>query len=166
MTQLPPGECSSLGWMLWKVFFFHHGEDPPIIHHCCPPWTSRPFYVAELTSVFFFSQNVPNCWFGHSSCSCYLSDGFVLFLKPNNCLFHLHGELLWPNDVGSEQQLPNANGKLRINSRPFTCLIYVEITRIAHACPWNSFWVNCPIIYGPLKGGGVTCVCVCVCVCI
>ncbi len=68
----------------------YHGEDPPIIHHCCPLWTSRPFYVAELTSAFFFSQNVPNCWFGHSECSCYLSDGFVLFLKPNNHLFHLH----------------------------------------------------------------------------
>ncbi len=43
--------------------FLYHGEDPPVIHHCCPP---LPFYVAELTSAFFFSQNVPNCWFGHS----------------------------------------------------------------------------------------------------
>ncbi len=34
--------------------FLYHGEDPPIIHHCCPPWISRPFYVAELTSAFFF----------------------------------------------------------------------------------------------------------------
>ncbi len=52
--------------------FLYHVEDPPIIHQCCPPWTSRPFYVAELTSSFFFIfikkkfQNVPNCWFGHS----------------------------------------------------------------------------------------------------
>ncbi len=46
--------------------FLYHGEDPPIIHHCCPPWTSVPFYVAELTSAFFFSQNVPNCWFAVS----------------------------------------------------------------------------------------------------
>ncbi len=46
--------------------FLYHGEDLPIIEHCCPPWTSRPFYVAELTSAFLFSQNVPNCWFGHS----------------------------------------------------------------------------------------------------
>ncbi len=45
---------------------FSYEEDPQIIHHCCLLWTSRPFYVAELTSVFFFSQNVPNCWFGHS----------------------------------------------------------------------------------------------------
>ncbi len=34
--------------------FLYHGENPSIIHHCCPPWTSRPFYVAELTSAFFF----------------------------------------------------------------------------------------------------------------
>ncbi len=67
----PCGEQGLLSWSLlfivdfdsdtatsWKVFFtwlmlwnrFYHGEDPPIIHHCCPPWTSRPFYVAELTS--------------------------------------------------------------------------------------------------------------------
>ncbi len=89
--------------------FLYHGEDPPIIHHCCPPWTYRHFYVAELTSAFFFSQNVPNY---------YLSNGFVLFLKPNNCLFHLHGELLSRPDVGSQQQLPNSTH--RINTRPFT----------------------------------------------
>ncbi len=46
--------------------FLYHGEDPTIIHHCCPLWTSRPFYVAELNSAFFFPQNVPNCWFGNS----------------------------------------------------------------------------------------------------
>ncbi len=34
-----------------------------------------------------------------------LSDGFVLFLKPNNFLFHLYGEILWLHDVGLEQQL-------------------------------------------------------------
>ncbi len=37
-----------------------------------------------------------------------LSDGFVLFLKPNNFLFHLYGEILWLHDVGSEQQLKAA----------------------------------------------------------
>ncbi len=39
--------------------FLYHGEDSLIIHHCCPLWTSWPFYVDELTSAFFFSQNVP-----------------------------------------------------------------------------------------------------------
>ncbi len=53
----------------------------------------------------------------------------VLFLKPNNRLFLLYGELLWPHYVGSQQQLPNANGTLNINSRPFTCLIDVEIMK-------------------------------------
>ncbi len=47
-----------------KGFFFTIGEDSPINHHYCPPWTSRPFYVAELTSAFFFfsectTLNVP-----------------------------------------------------------------------------------------------------------
>ncbi len=32
--------------------------------------------------------------FGHSECSCYLSDRCVLFLKPNNCMSYLYGEIL------------------------------------------------------------------------
>ncbi len=46
--------------------FLYHGDGSPTIHHCCPLWTSRPFCVAELSAFLFFSQNVPNCWFGHS----------------------------------------------------------------------------------------------------
>ncbi len=109
--------------------FLHHGEDSPIIHHCCHPWTSRSFYVAELTSSVFFSQNVPNCWFGHSECSSYLSDG-------------------------SEQQLPNANGALKSTPELYLLNWCRNNEGIAHGCPWNSFWVNCPITYGPLKKGG------------
>ncbi len=77
------GECYYLPW-----------EDSLIIHHFWPPWTSRPFYVAELTSAFFFlriyqtvdlaTPNVP---------AIYLLD-FLLFFNPYNCLFHLHGEHL------------------------------------------------------------------------
>ncbi len=33
------------------------------------------------------------------------------------------------HDVGSQQQLPNANGTRRVNSRPFTCLTDVETQR-------------------------------------
>ncbi len=36
--------------------FLYHGEDSLIIHHWCPPWTSRPFYVSEITDAFFFYQ--------------------------------------------------------------------------------------------------------------
>ncbi len=46
-----------------------------------------------------------------------ISNGFGLFLKPNNYLFHFIW-ILWLHDVGSQQQLPNANGILRINSIP------------------------------------------------
>ncbi len=38
----------------YERVFLYHGEDSQIIHHFCPPWTSRPLYVAELNSVFFF----------------------------------------------------------------------------------------------------------------
>ncbi len=96
--------------------FLYHGVDSPVIHHCYPTWTSRPFHVAELTSAFFF----------FSECSCYLCNGFVLFLKPNNCFTWSAPLTAW---CGSQQQLPNANGTLRINSRTCTCLIDVEIMK-------------------------------------
>ncbi len=56
----------------WERVFLYHGEDPLAIYNCCPLWTSRSFYVSELTrsfiffSEFFFSQFVPKCWFGHT----------------------------------------------------------------------------------------------------
>ncbi len=134
--------------------FLYHEEDPPIIHHCCSLWTSRPFYVAELISAFFFYQNEPNCWFGQFECSCDLSNGFVLFLKSNNCLFHLHGEVIWLHDVRSQQQLPHANDTLRINPRPFTCLFDLEITI------WNNHpehaikWLLSQLSNYSWKGGG------------
>ncbi len=50
-----------------KRGFLYHGEDPLIIHHCCPLWPSRSFVLlSSPVHSFFFSQNVPNCWFGHS----------------------------------------------------------------------------------------------------
>lgn len=69
-------ECSSLGWL---GVFLHHGKDSAMIQHCCLSWTSRPCCVAELTSVCFFPQNPPNCWFSHSQCSNHLSDDFSFF---------------------------------------------------------------------------------------
>ncbi len=94
-----------------------------------PLWTSMPFMLLCTPVHSFFSQNVPNCWFGHSKCSCYLSNGLFCFWSLTIVCFHLHGALLWLHDVGSQQQLPNANGTLGIDSRPFTCLIDVEITK-------------------------------------
>ncbi len=46
----PAEECSSLGWMLWKGFSLPWRGSSD----CCSPWTSRHFYVAEITSAFFF----------------------------------------------------------------------------------------------------------------
>ncbi len=79
--------------------FLYHGEDPPIIHHWCPLWMSRPFYVAELTSAFFF----------FSECTRLLIWPLLIFLlslwwicfvfEANNRLFHLYGQILWLHDV-------------------------------------------------------------------
>ncbi len=85
-------ECSSLGWMLWNDFSLPWrgpSDHPPLLSSV----DVHAFYVVELTSAFFFPQNAPKCWFDtnccKSECSCYLSNAFVLFFKPNNCLFHL-----------------------------------------------------------------------------
>ncbi len=136
-------------WMLWKGFPVPW-RGFSIIHHCCTLWTCRSFYVSELTSaLFFFSMyqtvdlatpNVPAISLVHS------------FSKPNN----LSVSCVWRAPLtawcGSQQQLPNTNATLRVNSRPFTCLINVEIMKeLVHTCQWNSVWVNCLINYGPLK---------------
>ncbi len=155
MTRLPPEECSSLGWMLWRVFLYH-GEDSPIIHHSCPPRTSRPFYVAELTSAFCIflrmkqtvdlaTPNVP---------AISLMDLFCFWSR--TIVFHLYREILWPHDVGSQQQLPNANDTLRISSRPFTCLIDVEITKEKPTSVHETaFEAIVQLLMVPWKGGEV-----------
>ncbi len=68
-----------------KGFFFTMERNLRSSPHYFPLWTSRPFYVAELTGVFFFAQNVTNCWFGHSYCFCDLSDGFVSICLESIC---------------------------------------------------------------------------------
>lgn len=85
-------------------FFLHHGNDPAIIHRCCLLWMSRPLMLrsSPVNLFVFFSQNVPDWWFGHSWCSCNLSDGFLLFLQPKDGLFQLHWELVWPHVVDSQ----------------------------------------------------------------
>ncbi len=97
--------------------FLHHEEDP-IINHYCPPWSSQLFYVAELTSALFvFSQNLPNCWFGHSETSCYLSNGFVLFLKHNNCFTSMETSfdcMVWVHSNSFQMQMESAPDLLPI----------------------------------------------------
>ncbi len=89
--------CSSLGWMLWRGLL-HHGEDSPIIItvvlRACPDLSM--FLSSSVCSCFLrmnqtvdLAPNVP---------ALSLSDGFVLFLKPNTRLF-LYGEMLWPHEV-------------------------------------------------------------------
>lgn len=85
-------------------------------------------------SVLFFSE-YPKLLFLASLSPC---DGFVLILQPLYGLFVVHQELLSLHIVSPQKWLRNANAMLGTNSRPLTCL------EMAHVCPLNSFWVNCP----------------------
>ncbi len=147
VTHLSPGECSSLGWMLWKGFSL--------------PWRGSSSHPPLLSSVAFLCCWAHQCILFLSECTKLLIWPllifllslwwicFVLFLKPNNCLFHLYGELLWLHDVGSQQQLHTKN-----QLQTFYLLNWCRNNKgIAHICPWNGFWANCPITYGPLKKG-------------
>ncbi len=58
-----------------------------------------------------------------------LSDGSVLFLKPNSRLFLLYGEILWPHDVVHRNSFRMQMAHFRINPRPFTCLMEAEIMK-------------------------------------
>ncbi len=95
--------------------FLYHGEDSPIIHHCCPLWMSKSFYVAELTSAFFFFSEYTKLliW---PFLMILLSLWWICFV----CFWSLTivcltcMESSFPHDVGSQQQLPNTNGTLRI----------------------------------------------------
>ncbi len=57
----------SMFWVFVHVFYeaspnqlcciwLNLGREYIPVHFSCPPW---------MSSAFFFSQNVPNCWFGH-----------------------------------------------------------------------------------------------------
>ncbi len=135
--------------------FLYHGEDPPIIHRGCLPWTSRPFYVTEITSAFFFLRMYQTVYLTTMNVPAISLMGYVLFLKPNNCLFHLYGDILWPHDVSSQQQLPNTAGTLRINSRPFTCLIDVEIMKEPTAVHEMAFESTVQLLMVAWKRGGI-----------
>lgn len=50
MICLPPGECSSLGWMLWSGFYLSWMKDPDIICHCCLPG----LFMLQSSPVHFF----------------------------------------------------------------------------------------------------------------
>ncbi len=59
---------------------------------------------------FIFSQKVPNCWCGHSWCSCYLSDGFILFLKTIvcfTCMESFFDRMKWVHSNSFQMQMAN-----------------------------------------------------------
>ncbi len=86
----------------------------------------------HITSAFFFflrmyqtvdltTPNVP---------AISQMDFLFLFLKPNNSLFHLYESsfdcMMWVHSNSFQMQIRIT---LRINSRPYTCLIDVKITK-------------------------------------
>ncbi len=89
--------CSSLGWMLWKSFSLPwrwFADQPPLLSSvdvqaflCC--WAHQcVLFLSECTKLLIWPllMFLLSLWWI-----------FIIILKPNNCLFHLHGEILWPH---------------------------------------------------------------------
>ncbi len=131
--------------------FLYHGEVPLIIHHCCPLWTSRPFYVAELTSVPFSlgmyqtvdlaTSNVPAI--SLMDLFCFWSLKIVCF----TCMETSFDHMTWVHSF----QMQMAHLK---SNQTFYLLNWCRNNKgIAHNCPWNSFLVNFQLLVVPWKRG-------------
>ncbi len=124
-TCAPSKNKISLRHHWWRGYSYH----PPLLFSvdiqtflCCWAHQWVLFFLRMYQTTDLATPNVPDI-------SLIYLFSFILVLNPNNCLFHLYGEIVWPHDVGSQQQLPNANHTLRIISRTFTCLIDGEIMK-------------------------------------
>ncbi len=121
-----PSKNKISSWHPWWRGYSYH---PPLLFSvdiqtflCCWAHQWVLFFLRMYQTTDLATPNVPDI-------SLIYLFSFFLVLNPNNCLFHLYGEIVWPHDVGSQQQLPNANHTLRIISRTFTCLIDGEIMK-------------------------------------
>lgn len=120
----------------WVNCFFHTGKPFSVIQYWCLIfWVFHG--VAEVAGACFYFENLPNSWFGHTWCFCYLSDGFgSIYFQPNNTLLRYDWQLF---------------GSYR---KRFiwllTCFLNEGIDKI---CPWNSFWADYPSTFGPLTRG-------------
>ncbi len=132
---------SSLDCRLWRWHIFLL-ESVLLLAECCESFW-RGFSDHPPLLSFVDIQAFLCCW-AHQCVSFLRMYQTVELATPNvpaislmdlicfwslTIVFHLHGELFWLHDVGSQQQLPNANLRciLRINSRTFTCLIDTSV---------------------------------------
>ncbi len=85
--------------------FLYHGEDLPIVHHCCPPWTSRPFYVAELTSALFFSSELTKLLATPNVPAISLMDLFCFWIF--TCMENSFDRMMWVHSNSFQMQWHN-----------------------------------------------------------
>ncbi len=88
-----------------KGFFFTIWEDVLCGRSCL-------FMLLSSLVRYCFSQNVPNCWFGHSECSCYLSlmDLFCswsLTIVCFTCLERSFDCMMWVHSNSFQMQTPH-----------------------------------------------------------
>ncbi len=119
-----PCNCIGIGWMLWVFLYMER-----IIQSstCCPLNVQAFLHFCAHQCVFSF--------FECTKLLIWLLLILSLALSLSRSLWNLT-ILFYLHDVVSEHQLPNTNGTLGINLRPFTCLIDVEKNEgITHNCP-------------------------------
>ncbi len=124
--------------------FLHHGEDSPIITTVV--LRGRPglsmFLSSPVRSSFLrmyqtvdLAPNAPAL--SLMDLFCFWSLTIICF----SCMERSFDRMMWFTATASKCK------------STFTCSWCRNNEGIAHICPWNSFWVNCPITYDPLKKG-------------
>ncbi len=142
--------------MLWKGFYLPwrgFSDHPPLLSSvdvqaflCC--WAHQwILFFSECTKLLYWPlwMFLLSLWW------------IFLFLKPNNCLFHLYGEILLTAWCGFTAKASKCKcytyNQLQNFENSRTLLNWCrDNKRIAYICPWKSFWVNCPIT--SLEKGG------------
>ena len=117
MISLLPGECSSLGWMLWRVVSSQWKgscDHPPLLSSqdvqaffCC--WAHQCVLFSKCTKLFIW----PHLMF-------LLSLWWMFFLQANHGLFDMRAPLTACCGFTASFQMPQLKST---TFRPFTCLM-------------------------------------------
>jgi len=123
MICLPPGECSSLGWMLWSGCSLWW-KNPAIIHHCCCiQWMFISFLLTSLP-VSSFSANL----FDLAAVSWEVCCNFIVGLISTTGLSHPRPDKITPAMLIGEswmRYIPLISTSLLLNkakAKTFSCL--------------------------------------------
>lgn len=76
---------------------------------------------------------------------------FFLFSQFKDFLFHLHGELLSPHVVCSQQNHPNSSTTTQISSRLLSAELIKTQQRICPHLNMKQPLSHCPVTFGPFK---------------